>query len=341
VKKATKELLEQIKQRPESYLVGRSRARYDLLIDLYQEVGYAPQSLELEDWRNHSVATWAQQDSLLPGNCTMGWDGSHVVSSWGNLPMSRDVLYAHSVCMTKSLAAAATLFAQSLYSLGYMERFQDVRYWAGSYDTRSRFTTLFQRPLSGPISDQLELEVLTVSSSAVPAPGVTHSASCEPVKAEHLNFIPPRSQRFFGLLCEPNGSMATIHRVTPLAVKDTSGNLKCLLLTQNVPAEFTAANVFSWTWVFPANGVVPDTQLVGAVRAVPGLGRSCLQIVYTLGDNITFNGLKDAVVPAFWAFTPRNQLRKLQASFEEAFGLVLDRYPDEEIRSLNIPNLNG
>jgi hypothetical protein len=47
VKTSSAELIEQIKSRPESFFVARSQRNYDLFLDLYEQVGYAPSVCKL------------------------------------------------------------------------------------------------------------------------------------------------------------------------------------------------------------------------------------------------------------------------------------------------------
>ena len=80
----------------------------------------------------------------MPDSCTGGFIEDRIVSSWGTLPFSPKVVYGHSVCMEKYLLAAATLYMQSLESLNWTERLGGFAFRAGSYKTKSAFTTGFQ-----------------------------------------------------------------------------------------------------------------------------------------------------------------------------------------------------
>jgi hypothetical protein len=145
VKTSSAELIEQIKSRPESFFVARSQRNYDLFLDLYEQVGYAPSVPdEIARWKERSRNTWSLQDSTLPGSYTGGLVEGQIVSAAGTLPMAKNILYGHSFCMVKTLDAAVTLFAQSLHSVDTMEAFPEIDYWAGSYACRARFASQFQ-----------------------------------------------------------------------------------------------------------------------------------------------------------------------------------------------------
>ena len=66
MKTSAAELVEQIKSRPESFFVARSERNYDLFLDLYEQVGYAPRGPdEIARWspaetydRCHHTAVW-------------------------------------------------------------------------------------------------------------------------------------------------------------------------------------------------------------------------------------------------------------------------------------------
>jgi hypothetical protein len=237
--------------------------------------------------------------------------------------------------MMKTAASAATLFAQSLYSIALMDRFPELAFWAGSYANRSRFTSLFQRPLEGAIPDQIEVEIFRFPKTDQELRSAAAVLEAEPLTDAHLSFMSFNQAELFRELSEPHQSFAQIHKIVPIALRDIStGALKCLALSQLIPAEFTAANVFSWTWVFPARGVAIDSRFVQALRSVPDLGLTDLQIVLSSPVNSTINDFVDRAVPSFWAFTPRRHLGVLRRSFEDAFTSLLDRYPDEELESL-------
>src|ERR1700733_8256130 len=81
MKTSAAELVEQIKSRPESFFVARSERNYDLFLDLYEQVGYAPRGPdEIARWKERSRTTWNRQDSTLPGSYTGGLVEGQIVS---------------------------------------------------------------------------------------------------------------------------------------------------------------------------------------------------------------------------------------------------------------------
>jgi hypothetical protein len=88
------------------------------------------------DWQNRSG--WIVVSSGTKENGP--WN--RIVSC--TLPFSPKVVYGHSYCMEKSLLAVATLFKPSFGSLSWTERMAGIEFWAGSYKTKSAFTTRFQ-----------------------------------------------------------------------------------------------------------------------------------------------------------------------------------------------------
>lgn len=333
VKSETLNLIELIKSRPEAFFIPRTEDNYDLFLDLYQRVGYAPNTAdETARWRDRSRDTWRMQDSILPASCTGGLDAEQVVSSWGTLPRARNVLYGHSVCMEKTVASAATLFAQSLYSIDQMERYPEFEYWAGSYANHSRFTSLFQRPNGWKIEGQLELEVVRLVRPKPAERGDHSQLAVEDVTNKHLECLSPLHLKWFVALREESPLLAHLHSFRAFALRDPlSGLLRCIAIAQTIPPEFTAANVFSWTWIFPADGVSFNPSLYSALRSVAELRSAGLQLALNRESDFTSNDLNEPTHPAFWALTPRSQMGALRRSFEEAFSSLLDRYCEDDL----------
>jgi hypothetical protein len=336
MKNETLRLVELIKEQPEAWFIHRSEDNYDLFLDLYQRVGYAPGTPpEIASWKARSCQTWRMQDSILPKTCTGGLNAGRAVSSWGTLPKAKNILYGHSVCMDKTLASAATLFAQSLYSVAQMERYPEIGYWAGSYANHSRFTSLFQRPNAWKITGQLELEVIRTLQPNHSHLSVEPQLAVKCITKEHLECISSLHLEWFGLLCEESPWLANLHSCKSFALTDhLSGKLKCVAIAQTVPAEFTAANVFAWTWIFPAHGVEIGRSLFAALRSVPQLQAVELQVALNGRSHFESNDLSEPTQPAFWALTPRSQIDALRDSFEEAFRSLFDRYTADDLEGV-------
>ena len=128
------ELLELLSHSHSSqFLLNRARRYYPYFIQLYANVGYAPTDGSQHEWEHRTVGTWQEVDTAVPDSCTGGFIEDRIVSSWGTLPFSPKVVYGHSVCMEKSLLAAATLYMQSLESLNWTERLGGFAFWGKRY----------------------------------------------------------------------------------------------------------------------------------------------------------------------------------------------------------------
>lgn len=333
MKTSAAELVEQIKSRPESSFVARSERNYDLFLDLYEHVGYAPSAPEeIAKWKERSRQTWSLQDSALPESYTGGLVAGQIVSAAGTLPMAKNILYGHSFCMIKTLDAASTLFAQSLHSIDMMGAYPEIDYWAGSYAHRARFASQFQKPADGSIPDQLELEVIRLLKPAPPPLGTTPLFRAEPISADSLNWMSPLHREFFRELSSSHSALESIHDVAScVLVEVSSGVLKGAAITQSAPPEFTAINIFSWTWIFPAPDVVIGPDFVRAIRSVPGIGHTGVQIALRSQRAFSLDKFGEPVIPSFWVLTPRRHLGALRRSIEAAFATLLDRYPDEDL----------
>lgn len=339
MKKATSTIIERVIERPDALFVTRKEGNYDLFLDLYQQVGYAPIAKdEIEAWQVRSRETWQLQDSILPGNCTGGVSAGMVVSAFGALPMTKNALWGHSGCMIETLDAAVTFFAQALHIIDRIEYGREANSYIGSYAHKSRLTSLFQRPLSGPIPDQLEVEVVGLPFGLGIVNGSGPRLDTEPFKQDHLTLmtlIPERERDFLIELSSRNPLFDEISNATLLTLKDVkSGVFQCLALVQVATPEVTAANIFSWTWIFPAIHTQVNSRFIQSLRSVPDLRPSFLQIVLRQRNDFALDDLNVPLRPAFWALTPMEQLNALRESYRDAFLPVLDRYSSDELSEL-------
>jgi hypothetical protein len=331
MKAITAEVLEYIARSRHGLFISRHEPLYDPLLQLYEGVGYAPNDKsERSAWRDRSRSTWRRQDARSPRSCSIAFDGELPVSSWGTLLMTPTVLYGHSVCMVKTLCAAATLYAQALNSLDILEDRPDIQFWAGSYAYRSKFTALFQRPIAGCIPDQIELEVHRIPPQISNDRGamirlVEGASACAQVP------LPIDVEQVFELLSRSHGIFGDGHLTCQMAICDrSSGRPLGRAIRQIAWPEFTGANVFGWTWVFPATGIAVDKAFAEAVSGSRDLGGSHLQLVV---DRVVFKDLDLGcpTIPSFWAFTRREYLPFLRISFRAAFAGLLDQYREDEL----------
>jgi hypothetical protein len=142
----------------------------------------------------------------------------------------------------------------------------------------------------------------------------------------------PAHREFFRELSSSHSALASMHGVASHALVEVStGLLKGAVITQSAPPEFTAINIFSWTWVFPAPDVVVEPDFVNALRSVPEIERTGLQIVLQSRGKSSLDKINEPVIPSFWVLTPRSQLGTLRKSIGAAFATLFDRYPDEDL----------
>jgi len=296
-------------------------------------MGYAPsKEANLLMWKQKSLETWRLQDSIFPGSCTGALVKGQLISSAGTLPIAASILYGHSYCMVKTVDAAATLFAQSLHSINAMETFPEVDYWAGQYAHHSRFTSLFQRPVDGPITDQLEVETIRLVEPLLLVSNAKSALVVEPLRHDQVFSLAPHHQEFFRRRSAVHERFASIHTITPLTLRDgATEKIMCLVLAQNAPAEFTASNVFSYALVFPLPGTSVNSNLVRALRSLPQFQVSGLQIILNAVGDYDLDDLNEPLIPTFYALAPRSQLGALRESFGSAFCSLLDRYPSEDL----------
>jgi hypothetical protein len=329
-------LLEKIEDDPRDFLIFRDQQNYGLFLDLYQNLGYAPKDPNaFAAWQSRSRETWVAMDQVLPQTCTGGLSPESLASAAGTLPISTKVTYGHSYCMTKTPEGAVTLYAQSLHSLAEIERYPSTGYWAGSYNSRSRFTPLFQRPTGITIPGQLEIEALLCVplASKLEAKPFIPDIGLEIVSSTAARLL-RRDADIFGLLQNSHPALGDIHSVRTVAVCDlASGKTLAIAIIPEVLPEFTAINVFSWLWIFPIEQQLSIAELCLRLRKHDEFRTRSLNFA-TRDETLLNRSLmitNEQPVRRFWAFTPREHVPQLRESFRLAFSTLFDKFTEPEL----------
>jgi hypothetical protein len=270
-------------------------------------------------------------DRSVPDTCTGGFLEGKVVSSWGTIPFSPKVAYGHSVCMEKSLMAAATLNQQSLASLTWVERLGGFDFWAGSYKTQSGFTSGFQ--VLPPELDRHQRRVFMIRF--FPVPGSTSLGSFPLKTAELACFVESQCTAAFtyldSLICAPHGSLTRFHSVKHFGIYDQCSTdvIGHLVFHDSLP-NLTAANVPRFAWLFLARwGDV--SRVVPFLRQEAAFSSICIQVICEEANCRQFDFPCENAVPAFWVFTPRELVPHLRESFQKAFCTALGKYSGDEL----------
>jgi hypothetical protein len=327
------DLIETITKDPQLAFVQRTESCYGKFLQLYEDVGYAPVQLEAVDgWRKRSCDTWRQLDARLPGTMTGGRGGEKIVSSWGTLPLSQSAVYGHSVCMLDSLSATATLFAQAMHSLTWVDAIPGIRYWVGSYPSQSKFIPL-QKPRDFEIPDQLELELVRCEPARTALVQRNADVMLVSVTDEHRSLLSANHRAIVAELERPHPVLSDMHSIAVATVRDRAHGMPlALVLLQTTLPELTAANVYSWIWVFPFTYGIEWTHLCRRLRRLEILSRVPLQIAVQTNSVPVRPNPNEKLIPSFWRFTPRSELPLLRRSFQATFESLLSQYSDEELK---------
>ena len=327
----SEDLLEQLAQSDSPFVQNRKESLHSMFLQLYANVGYAPTDSDREEWERQTVNTWKQVDRAVTNSCTGGFAEGKAISSCGTLPFSPKVVYGHSYCMEKSLLAAATLFKQSLGSLSWTERVSGVEFWAGSYKTKSAFTTRFQ--VLRPEIDCHQRRIFMVRFD--PEPG-SKSPSNSPFEIEELvRFADTRCTAAFSyldpLISAPHSLMKGLHSVQHFGIFDRGSREATghLVLHDSLP-NLTAANVFRFAWLFLERWS-DVSRVVPFLRQLSVLSNTGIQVVCEEENCKQFDLPGEHAVPSFWVFTPRALVPHLRESFKSAFGTVLQKYSNAEL----------
>lgn len=337
----SEDLLEKLTQTDSPFVLNREERLHSMLLQLYANVGYAPTDSVRDEWERQTVNTWKQVDRVVTNSCTGGFADGRAISSCGTLPFSPKVVYGHSYCMEKSLLAAATLFKQSLGSLNWTERVAGIEFWAGSYKTKSAFTTRFQ--VLPPEIDCHQRRIFMVRFD--PEPG-SRSPNNLPLEIEELfRFVDSQCTAAFTylepLISAPHTLMKGLHSVQHFGIFDRGSREATghLVFHDSLP-NLTAANVFRFAWLFLARWS-DVTRVIPFLRQLTVLSNTGIQAICEEENCEQFDLPGEHAVPSFWVFTPRELVPHLRESFKNAFRTVLQKYSNAELAHATQLLFNG
>lgn len=313
-------------------IIARSEANYSQFIELYKKVGYSSQKDE-EGWREKTKNAWRLQDQLLPANATGGLEGTRLVSSTGTLPMGAHLLYGHSFCMTKTAVAAGTFLKQALNSLAYCELVPGAHFYSGSYAKNSRFTTRLHvafdqiaHPDRQTIIHAQQLFPSEVKLDRKPI-------QLKPLEDTDLKFLHPKLLPIFSLLSHPHPLFKDLHTLECFLVSCESDEESRALVIRNItPSNFTAADMFGFTWIFSASGKCDLKKLVFALRSHELFFDKSFEVIgFDGSDNLPEFDVPDYKKPAFWTFNHKDDFGPIIASMSRSIYSILRKYPTNEI----------
>jgi hypothetical protein len=330
-------LMERLNKRGALPFEIREPANYDAFLILHEQFGDCPKADEAKaHWRARCVDTWSKLDAVLPGTFTGGRCGGQLVSGFGTLPLSPNIVYGHSLRMMKTLEAAATAYSQFLYSLDWMQKMPDVEYWAGSYRHGQRFVTLLQqRPLNATVSGQLEYYALRCFplEKRQMAGGDTFLTKSSP---EDEGLILPEHSMIYRYLSDAHPLLKEYHRVTKATIRCslTDKPVALALIQESLP-ELTAINIFAAPWIFPIVKGSDVFSLYHRIRNIDKFVGKRLEIVLPAAVLPDSTPALDGIQIYFWALAPRMSVCALRQTFRSAFEHLLGKYSNEELRAFH------
>lgn len=122
----------------------RTKDNYCDYLDLYIDVGYGPATPDkLDSWKHKTSEVWQSIDNLLPGNTFGVREESQLVTSFGVVPISSNLIYGHSLAMRKTKASITNLFQLLTISFWWSDFIDGVDFYAGAARHSSKFTSRF------------------------------------------------------------------------------------------------------------------------------------------------------------------------------------------------------
>ena len=315
-----------------SSIVARHKKLYPQFQALFKQVNYAPESnLELQCWEEETVAAWEYQDSVLPGNCTGGLDSTGtIVSSTGTLPFAENVAYGHSFCMIKTAEAATTFLEQALHSLAVADLIPGIRYYAGSYAKKSKFTTRLHVVFETHAPP--DRQAIIHSEQLFPSDGSACSESSDLVLESVSDFakvtMNPLMKEVALIFSKPHSLFKDRHSVGIHLAKYRGETEPCaVILKSEATRTFTAAGMYGFTWLFATRMDVDLNRLCAEARRHPLLFRSPFQVVSHDGGENAFEYVgPDHTKPAFWTITEKEDFGPVIASMHRAVFAIIRKY---------------
>jgi hypothetical protein len=245
--------------------------------------------------------------------------------------------------MLDGISGAATLFAQAIHSLTWAEAIPGIRYWVGSYPSDSKFIPM-QKPRDFEIPGQLELELVRCEPATTALVQPSADVMLVSVTDEHRSLLSDNHRAIVAELERPHPSLTGMHSIAVATVLDRAHETPlALVLLQTALPELTAANVYSWVWVFPFTDGIEWADLCRRLRRLEVLSRIPLRIAFPIKSDPARPNPNESLIPSFWRFTPKSELHLLRRSFQATFESLLSPYSDEELKrfaaTLNSENI--
>jgi hypothetical protein len=336
-KVVTRRLLGHILPTP---LKSRSSEHYEAFARLYQEVGYAPKGAdEFAAWKSETFKNWAQQDEVLPGSCTGGFEEERITSSCGTLPLSSSVAYGHSFCMTKTLPAAGAFFTQMVHSLVWTELLDGITHYGGSYAKASGFTTRIHAhfEMSATPIHQIVLHTQLLFPHE-------RQNSTDRLSLRRLDALPESNdtrvnRRALELLLQPHEALLNLHQCSLFQVLDENSQSLGYFLVQETRSKFTGADMFRQAWLLLDNLERDANRVCRWLRSTAEHWQRPLQLMLDehQKDLEIYSG-PDKQKSGFWTFTPKDQIGVLIGTMARAAYSILRKYGEDasdDIRRLN------
>jgi hypothetical protein len=250
--------------------------------------------------------------------------------------MSPKVVYGHSLRMMKTLEAAATAYSQFVYSLSWMEKVPKAEYWAGSYHHGQRFVTMLQQRPLNVIPGQIEYYALRSPPVLAPTQPGSADLFLTDSSPEDEALVLPEHSAIYLHLSASHPILGAYHRVSKATVRcrHTGKPLALALLQTSLP-ELTAINIFAMPRLFPverSKDILPLHRQLKEIRELEGV-RSELLLPAGVAPDLALPD--DGVLMYFWALAPKASIPVLRQSFRQAFGYLLGKYPEDQLRAFH------
>jgi hypothetical protein len=304
---------------------------------LYTRVGYDKKVGDYDraiythnEWQEKTCKIWEAQDSIFPGNNLGVYDGSTLISSFGMLPISEKVAYAHSYAMEKGLASIASCFDALMFNVASTELIPSIRYFLGSGSTESTFTTrLFSAFKACPAPDRQHfLYSLRLSNGKEDTKNLMGSKYLIMEDDDIISTVPEQYKIFFENFNHPHPDLVHIHEVKHFKITDseTEKNIGYVIAHQ-APEFMTAANFFRIAWCFLDNETVDLEKVYRTLHANSFI--QPLQINFFFPDllspkqRLSSNRNQDTIQ---WALIDKEEMGPVCASIGRTVYAVLKKY---------------
>lgn len=310
----------------------RDVKNYELFYQLYKQVGYAPkEESSYNKWKQETEYAWRIQDEILPGNTIGSLENSSLAASFGVIPLSKKVLYGHSIAMLKTVGSIGPFFDICAHNLSWAELIEGVEFYCGSTRRKSNFSTRLHNIFefhSFPSSHCVYSAVAILPEKQEYIPNSNNNFhEMKPIKLDEKTNIPDPIRNLINLISEQELLFEKYHKTSIFGLwNKSSSELEAITVCHKSEPFFTAANILRCVWLFTLKDGVSISSIYQSLQANPSTRELEIDVFNPDLKTFTPPDLQNKYEEVFWYFFSKDEFGPILASIARACWSVLKKY---------------